>query len=113
MSVIKKSDMFLLSNSKYFPDEVLPQMKDILDTMDEPRFNALSMQTYRDPLLMLLISLVGGMMGIDRFLLGQTGLGILKLVTCGGLGIWAVIDWFLIMSTTRDYNLDKARPILT
>ncbi len=40
----------------------------------------------------LLLSILVGGLGADRFYLGQTGMGILKLVTCGGLGIWAIID---------------------
>ena len=45
----------------------------------------------------VLISLFVGWLGIDRFYLGYTGLGILKLITCGGFGIWALIDLILIL----------------
>ena len=43
-----------------------------------------------------------GYLGIDRFLIGDTGLGIAKLLTCGGLGVWTIIDWFLIMGATSE-----------
>ena len=38
-----------------------------------------------------------GEFGIDRFIRGQIGFGILKLITGGGCGIWALIDWILAM----------------
>jgi hypothetical protein len=44
----------------------------------------------------LLISLFLGGLAIDRFYLGYTGLGILKLITCGGCGIWAIYDLIMI-----------------
>lgn len=44
----------------------------------------------------LLISVFVGGFGIDRFYLGYTGLGVAKLLTCGGLGIWSLIDLVLI-----------------
>jgi TM2 domain/GYF domain 2 len=59
----------------------------------------------KDWLTAVLLSLFVGILGIDRFYLGYTGLGILKLITCGGLGIWALIDLILIaMGRLPDSN---------
>lgn len=48
-------------------------------------------------LVAVLLSFFLGTLGVDRFYLGYTGLGIVKLITCGGLGVWWLIDFVLIL----------------
>ncbi len=45
-----------------------------------------------------LLSLFLGVLGVDRFYLGKIGTGLLKLLTAGGFGIWAVIDLILVLA---------------
>lgn len=45
----------------------------------------------------VLLSFFLGGLGVDRFYLGYTGLGIAKLLTIGGCGIWALIDFIMIL----------------
>lgn len=46
--------------------------------------------------LTLVMSIIFGTLGVDRFIMGHVGLGILKLITLGGCGIWWIIDIILI-----------------
>ena len=46
--------------------------------------------------LCLVMSIIFGELGVDRFIMGQVGWGILKLITLGGLGVWWLIDLILV-----------------
>ena len=54
----------------------------------------------------LLLSIFTGYLGIDRIYVGDVGLGVLKMLTCGGIGIWWLIDLFLITDVTKRKNLE-------
>ncbi|MCI6103342.1 MAG: TM2 domain-containing protein [Bacteroidales bacterium] len=70
---------------------------------DEHDLTTASMQ-FKDPTVALVLSILLGGVGADRFFVGDIGLGVVKLLTCGGLGIWWLIDIFLIMDITKRYN---------
>ncbi|MGW5210703.1 TM2 domain-containing protein [Streptomyces sp. NPDC004051] len=38
-----------------------------------------------------------GSLGIGRFYVGSVGIGIAQLLTCGGLGIWALVDGIMYL----------------
>ena len=53
-----------------------------------------------------------GSLGVDRFMLGDTGLGILKLLTGGCCGILTIIDWFTITKKAKDVNFNKVMMLI-
>lgn len=100
----QKVDLFLMTNSKFFEGHQLPEIRQHLMEIQDERWPKFQMLQFKDPTTMLIVSFLGGALGIDRFMIGDTGLGIGKLLTCGGLGIWALIDLFLIMPATKEKN---------
>lgn len=107
-----KVDLFLLTHSKSFETHHLSFIREKLLALDDSQWIIIQSINIKDPMLSLIVSIVGGHFGIDRFLIGDIGLGIGKLITCGGIGIWTLIDWFLIMDATRDRNFKKLQPYL-
>lgn len=105
-------DMYIMQNRENFPQEQLPYLRNRLLAMTENQFAGVTMVQLKSPTTMLIISIFLGGYGIDRFMLGQTGAGVGKLLTAGGCGIWAIIDWFNIQRMTRDYNWEKMMMVL-
>ena len=75
--------------------------------MDESKWAVVQTMQFKDPTISIIISVFLGQLGIDRFIIGDTGLGIGKLLTCGGLGIWYIVDLFLIMGATKEKNFES------
>lgn len=108
----QKVDMLLMNYSKFFEPFQVAAVRDMLLQADDSKFVRVQVLNLKDPTISLIISLLGGTLGIDRFFIGDTGLGVAKLLTCGGFGIWAIVDWFLIMGRTREINFEKFRMAL-
>jgi TM2 domain-containing membrane protein YozV len=109
---MQKVDMYLMTNSKYFPQERVPQLKDKLMTFDDNRFMMATATELKDPTTLLIISILIGSLGVDRFMLGDTGLGVAKLLTAGGCGIWTIVDWFTVQKRTKELNFNKIMQVM-
>jgi TM2 domain-containing membrane protein YozV len=108
----QKVDMFLMMNGKFFEGHQIPFIRERLLQLDDTKYVMVQTAGFKDPTISLVVSLLGGSLGIDRFLIGDTGLGVAKLLTCGGLGVWTIIDWFMIMGRTREVNFEKLQRVL-
>ncbi len=107
-----KVDMYIMTNQKYLPAEKIVFIKQKLLEADEDKFNLVSAVELKDPTTILLVSIFLGNLGIDRFMLGETGMGILKLLTLGLCGILTIIDWFSVQKKARDLNYNKIMLVL-
>lgn len=107
-----KVDMYVMTNQKYFPPEKIMYLKEKLAAMDENKFAMVSTVELKDPTTILLVSIFLGSLGIDRFMLGDTGMGILKLLTGGCCGILTIIDWFTVSKKTKELNFNNIMTVL-
>ena len=93
--------------------DVLPSMvKESLSRLP-PERQGMFVEEYRrkakSPALMLVLAIF---FPIQLFLLGKTGLGVAYWITFGGGGVWWLIEIFLAMKRTNDFNEDLAKIIV-
>lgn len=99
-------DQLIAIYGSKFPYEALGTLREKLLGMDYNTASIYLTQS-KDPTIAIILSVLVGSLGIDRIYIGDVVIGILKLITCGGCGIWWLIDLFLIMGATREKNLQK------
>ena len=107
-----KVDMYIMSNQKYFPANKIMFLKEKLYSLDESKFSMLSAIELKDPTVLLVVSIFLGSLGVDRFMLKDTGMGILKLLTGGCCGILTLIDWFSVQNKTKEMNFNDVMLML-
>ncbi len=106
----EKVNLFISSKGDYFPSESLPMIRERLEHLDPACEMSVMATGYLNPLINLAVSFFVGAFGVDRFLIGQTGMGVGKLLLtmcCGAGSVWWLVDLFLIMSATKKRNLEK------
>lgn len=98
-------ETYLAANASSFPIESLNLVRQRLSFVPDERFHRLTAIRYKNPILAFWLAFFLGQLGVGRFYIGDVILGVLKLITAGGLGIWWLIDLFIIIGTTRRKNL--------
>jgi len=102
-----KIDIFIGTMQDNFNPTDIPLIKSSLEKIPDEKLLVFQSIEFKSPTVAIVLSLFLGFLGIDRFYIGNVMLGVLKLVTLGGFGIWTIIDWFLIMGATRKSNFKK------
>lgn len=106
-AIKKRVQRFLIENRQKFQRYRVNEIRNELLQLSEEQLENVEYLPFKDPSIMLLISVFVGSLGVDRFVLGDTSHGIFKLLLtlCCGVGfIWWIIDLFKINEMTYDYN---------
>lgn len=99
--------------SSKVPAEALPAIKNKIVNADDSLTERIIYAKYDEPIIVLILSVFTGYLGVDRFYLGDIGLGIFKLLFGWiTLGIWPLIDIFVCYKKTKNRNLNKVMKIL-
>lgn len=99
----------MITYASYFPQEGLMDVQKFLEELPEDKEMYLHYAQLQDPQTAMILSVIGllGIAGLDRFYLGDIGLGILKLITCGACYIWTIVDLINVTDKTKRNNYMK------
>lgn len=99
----EKVDLFLTAHGDKFAVEQHLSIRQILLELSDDKFFVVQAIDFKSPTTILIISVLLGGYGVDRFMLKDKN-AIWKLLTCGGCGIWSIIDIFSAQQRTKAYN---------
>ena len=95
---------FMLKNGECFDIMAVQDVQTKLAEIDDSKSALLMSLSLQKPTIILLIAIL---LGWDRFFLDDIGLGIIKVLSCYGLGIWWLVDIFTAQKRTYEYNYRK------
>ena len=95
---------YFSNNQNYFHENRINTLKHDMLCLSHDELLKINKLQFRKPINMFFVSFILGIFGIDRFLLKEYWSGFFKFITFGGFYLWMIIDWFLIIKKTREYN---------
>ena len=102
----QRVDLFITANMSNFPTENIGVIRERLLAIDDSKFGLLASLKWKSPTTALVLTVVFGLAGIDRFYIGDVGKGVAKILALFvGVGVlWWIVDWFRIKGKTRNRN---------
>lgn len=105
----------MMQYKELIPAENLPQLQRALENASDCVYERVSFLPTRSPLITLLLSVFCGAFGVDRFYIGDIGLGITKLLLCTpciiftfGIGsLWTLLDIYFCYEKAKKMNFDN------
>lgn len=104
---VKKVNLYLEKYGDYFNASQLPVIREALCSVPDKYFDDVTDTKLLNPAYIQIASAFGGVLGWDRFLIGDRAMGFVKMFLLGGCGIIALIDLFTIQGKTRNKNYEK------
>lgn len=103
----------LMQYKDYIPNESTLSLRSSLERASDACYSNLISVPLKKPTTTLILSIFFGGLGVDRFYIGDVGLGIAKLLlgwlTCG---LWTLIDIFLCYKKAKEKNLTSIMSML-
>lgn len=110
--VQRKVMQFMTLNKKYFTSSQRTRLSQQLLMAKSPDdLSALMMCDFKNPATAWVLNFFVGFLGIDQFYIGRAGLGVIKLITIGGFGIWWFLDLFFLPAITKGINYREAMSV--
>ena len=109
INIVDPADVenYVMANREFFPSIKIIYLKNKLLKMDKDKFERVCLCDLKSPTIILLVSVFLGGIGIDRFMIGDIGMGILKLLTGGLCGIFWIYDIFTITERVKKINFES------
>ena len=95
---------FMLKNGECFDPMSIQSIQNKLTELDDSKSALLMSVGLQKPTVILILAIL---LGWERFFLDDIGMGVVKVITCYGCGIWWLVDIFSAKRRTYEYNYKK------
>ena len=100
---------FMMQNGECFDPMMQAEIQKQLEEIDDSKSGLILGGSYQKPTLILVIAIL---LGWDRFFLDDIGMGVVKILTGFGCGVWWLIDIFSAKKRTYEFNYKKFQQAL-